>query len=158
MLRFFSSSTSVVNSKRAITECLENALGNEKDLDCDLIILYTSIGHNFEDILSEAHRISPRAQIVGCTGSGIIGREGANEAMKALAIMAIKGDKEEFTVVGRDSITSAASFDVAAQMAQELKEKNPNINMIHFLPSGFDFVGDKALEGIESVRRGQVYS
>jgi len=151
MLEFYSSSTAAVNSKRAIAECLENALGDEKDLDCDLIILYTSIGHNFKDILSEARRLSPDAQVVGCTGAGIIGRDGPNESMKALAIMAIKGEKSEFTVVSKDSITSSTSFEVSAQLAQELKNKNPNINMIHFLPSGLDFVGDKALEGIESV-------
>jgi hypothetical protein len=68
-----------------------------------------------------------------------------------LAIMAIKGEKNEFTVVSNDSITSSTSFDVSVKLAQELKNKNPNINMIHFLPSGLDFVGDKALEGMESV-------
>ena len=151
MLEFYSSSTAALNSKRAIAECLENALGDEKDMDCDLIIFYTSIGHNFRDILTEARRLSPNAQIVGCTGAGIIGRDGPNESMKALAIMAIKGEKNEFTVVSKDSITSSTSFEVSAQMAQELKNKNPNINMIHFLPSGLDFVGDKALEGMESV-------
>ena len=151
MLEFFSSSTGVVNSKRAITECLENALEGQKNLDCDLIIFYTSIGHNFKDILSEAHRLSPSAQIVGCTGSGVIGREGPNESMKALAIMAIKGGKDEFAVAGKERITNATSFEVATELAQELKEKNPSINMIHFLPSGLDILSDRALEGIESV-------
>jgi len=151
MLQFYSSTTNVVNSKRAITECLENALGNEKSLDCDLIIFYTSIGHNFNDILTEARRLSPNAQIVGCTGGGIIGRDGPNESMKALAIMAIKGEKDDFAVASRDRITSSNSFEVAAQLAQDLKNKNPNINMIHFLPSGFDVAEDKALEGIGSV-------
>ena len=151
MLEFYSSSTAAINSKRAIAECLENALGDEKGLDCDLIIFYTSIGHNFRDILTEARRLSPNAQIVGCTGAGIIGRDGPNESMKALAIMAIKGEKNEFTVVSKDSITSSTSFEVSAQLAQELKNKNPSINMIHFLPSGLDFIGDKALEGMESV-------
>lgn len=151
MLEFYSSSSGAVNSKKAITECLENALEGQKSLDCDLIIFYTSIGHNFKDILIEAHRLCPNAQIVGCTGLGVIGREGPNESMKALAIMAIKGEKDEFTVAKTDSITSATSFDVAAKMAQDLKSKNSNINMIHFLPSGFDVAEDKALEGIESV-------
>lgn len=151
MLEFYSSSTPTVNSKRAIAECLENALANQKDLRCDLIILYTSIGHNFKDILSEARRISPNAQIVGCTGAGIIGREGPNESMKALAGMAVKGEKDEFAVVGAESITSSTSFDVAAQMALDIKNKNPNINMILFLPAGFDLAADKAIEGIESV-------
>jgi len=151
MLEFYSSSTGVVNSKRAIAECLENALGNEKSLDCDLIIFYTSIGHNFKDILTEARRLSPNAQIVGCTCGGVIGKEGPNESMKALAIMAIRGGKDEFAVASRDNIVSSNSYEAAAQLAQDLKSKNPNINMIHFLPPGIDIAADMSIEGIESV-------
>lgn len=151
MLEFFSGSSGAVNSKKAIAECIENALEGKTTLDCDLIIFYTSMGHNFKDILAEAHRLCPDARIVGCTGCGIIGREGPNESMKALAIMAIKGDKDEFAVTAIDSITSATSFDAAVKMAQDLKTKNPGINMIHFLPSGFDVAEDRAVEGIESV-------
>jgi hypothetical protein len=151
MLEFFSSSTGTVNSKRAITECLENALEGQNDLDCDLITIYTSIGHNFKDILAEARRLSPNAQLIGCTGCGVIGREGPNESMKALAIMAIKGHKDEFAVASQDHITSATSFETSAQLARDLKNMNPNINMVHFLPSGFDVAEDRALEGVESV-------
>jgi len=85
-----------VNSRRAITECLENALEGQSSLDCDLIIIYTAMGHNFKELISEAKRFSPKARIVGCTGSGIIGREGPDESLKAQAVMAIKGDKEDF--------------------------------------------------------------
>jgi hypothetical protein len=60
MLEFYSSSNGVVNSKRAVAECLENALGTD-DLECDLVIFYTTMGHNFEDLLSELHRPSPNA-------------------------------------------------------------------------------------------------
>ena len=44
MLQFYSASTSIVNSRRAITECLEIALEGEPTLDCDLIIIYTAMG------------------------------------------------------------------------------------------------------------------
>ena len=63
MLQFFSASTSIVNSKRAITECLEVALEGEPNLDCDLIIIYTAMGHNFQELLSEAQRLSPGARL-----------------------------------------------------------------------------------------------
>jgi len=81
MLQFFSSSTSVVDSKRAITECLENALSGEKTLDCDLLIIYTAMGHNFKEMLSEAYRLTPGAQIVGYTCAGVIGKDGPNESL-----------------------------------------------------------------------------
>ena len=65
MLQFHSSSNSVVNSKRAMAECIENAMEGQNNLDCDLIIFYTTMGHNFKDLLSEARRLSPKAEIVG---------------------------------------------------------------------------------------------
>jgi len=150
MLQFYSSSNGVVNSKRAMAECIENALEGEGTLDCDLIIFYTTMGHNFKDLLSEARRLSPKAEIVGCTGMGVIGREGPNESMRALAIMAIKGEKNRFAVAAKDSIVGCDSFEIAADMSKELKNKVSGITMIHFLPS-LDVVSERAIEGFEAV-------
>ena len=80
MLQFYSASTSIVNSGRAIAECLEVALEGESNLDCDLIIIYTAMGHSFEELIIEAKRLAPSARIAGCTCAGVIGREGPNEA------------------------------------------------------------------------------
>jgi hypothetical protein len=152
MLQFFSSSTNIVNSKRAITECLENALEGQGNLDCDLIIIYSAIGHNFQDLLNEARKLSPNARIAGCTGSGIIGKDGPDESMKALAIMAIKGPKDEFALAGITMIEKMDPYEMGFRIAQDLKSTNPNISMIHFLPSAFGlWPADKAIEGIESV-------
>ena len=152
MLKFYSSSTRIVNTRRAISECLENALEGEPNLDCDLIIIYTAMGHNFNDLLDEAHKLSPNARITGSTCAGVIGREGPDQSMKALAIMAIKGGKNEFAIAARDSIVNTDLFDMGAQLAQDLKNQNPNINMLLFVPSGMDvFPSEKAIEGIESV-------
>lgn len=152
MLQFFSASTSIVDSKRAITKCLEIALKGESNLDCDLIIIYSAMGHNFKELLSEARKLSPDAQIAGCTGAGVIGKEGPNESMKALAIMAIKGPKNEFSIAGAKSMVNEDPYEVTRKLAKELKDKNPEINKIHFLPSLLDvFPVDKAIEGIESV-------
>jgi hypothetical protein len=151
MLQFYSSSNSVVNSKRAMAECIENALEGQNNLDCDLIIFYTTVGHNFKDLLSEARRLSPKAEIVGCTGMGVIGREGPNESMRALAIMAIKGEKHRFAVAAKESIINSDSFEIATEMAKELKSKTSGVTMIHFLPSINDIVAERAIEGFEAV-------
>jgi len=158
MLQFFSASTSIVNSKRAITECLEIALEGEPNLDCDLIIIYTAMGHNFKELLSETKRLSPNARIVGCTCAGVIGREGPNESLKALAIMAIKGSREEFAVAVSKTIKNMDTYETGVKMAQDLKRINPDINMIHFLPSTLPLRStlplpslDKAIAGIESI-------
>jgi 2,4-dienoyl-CoA reductase-like NADH-dependent reductase (Old Yellow Enzyme family) len=151
MLRFFSASTSIVDSKRAINECLENALAGENSLDCDLLIIYTAMGHNFRDLLSEAHRLSPDAQIVGCTCAGVIGKEGPSESMKALAIMAVKGNKNEFAVTGKDAATKIDRYELGRLMANDLKSKCPEINMIFIHPSFMISHLGKIIEGIESV-------
>ncbi len=151
MLKFSSSSNRVVNSKKAIAECLENALIDEEDIDCDLVVIYASIGHNLNDIISEAHKLAPSAQVVACACSGIIGKEGPNKARRCLAIMTIKGESDEFSVVIKDNIRGPNSYDVGVQLAQDLKNKNPDVNMIYFLANGTDIAADKALEGIESI-------
>jgi hypothetical protein len=152
MLEFYSSSTSVVDPKRAAAECLEKALGEQGNLDCDLIIMYTAMGHNLKALVSETRKLSPNARVVGTTCAGVIGREGPDESMKALAIMAIKGGKGEFAIASKDSIVGADTYEVSARLAQDLKSKNSDINMVHFLPSGLDiFPADRAIAGIESV-------
>ena len=153
MLQFFSASTNIVNSKRAITECLENALEGQPNLDCYLIIIYTAMGHNFKDLLSEARKLSPCARIAGCTGGGVIGRYGPDETMKALAIMVIKGPKEELALTCRRENAKGDPYGAVRGMALELKRMNPGINMIQFLPAGGnDFLPvEKSLDGIKSV-------
>ena len=152
MLQFFSASTSIVDSKRAIAECLENALAGEKTLNCDLLIIYTGMGHNFKELLSEAHKLSPEAQVVGCTCAGVIGKEGPNESLKALGIMAIKGPKNEFAVTGIKSTGNYKdSYGLGRQMANDLKNKCRDINMIFFNPSVSIFSADRTIAGIESV-------
>jgi 2,4-dienoyl-CoA reductase-like NADH-dependent reductase (Old Yellow Enzyme family) len=151
MLQFFSASTSIVDSKRAIAECLENALTGEKTLNCDLLIIYTGMGHNFKDLLSEAHRLSPDAQVVGCTCAGIIGREGPNESLKALAIMAVKGTKKEFAVTGINIMPDQDQYEVGCRMANDLKSKNSNINLLLLhSPTGYPGI-ERMMAGIESV-------
>jgi hypothetical protein len=152
MLQFFSASTNIVNSKRAITECLENALQGEPDLNCDLLIIYSAMGHNFKDLLTEARKLSPGARIAGCTGAGIIGKNGADESMTALALMAIKGPKDEFALTHRNTSAGNDTFELGAGMARELKNRNQNINSVLFLPNVYEcFPIDRAIDGIESV-------
>ncbi len=152
MLSFYSSSTGVVNSRKAMAECLENALVGQGSLDCDLLVIYATIGHDFSQLLEEAQLLAPSATVVGCTSAGVVGGEGPNESMRALAIMAIKSDGEnEFAVSYCDNIRGYNSYEKAEQMAKELYAKNSNTNMVLFLASGIDIAADKAMKGVEAV-------
>lgn len=152
MLHFYSASNGVVNSRKAMALCLEKALGNKASADCRLLIIHSSIAHNFPDFLDEAKARCPNARIVGCTSAGVIGTEGANESMKALGVMAIKTDDlEDFAIAYCENIRGDNSYQAAREMALALKSENPRINMIQILASGIDIAADRSIEGIESV-------
>jgi len=151
MLNFYSASTRMVNSKRAMKECFDAALGETESHDCDLLIIHASMGHDFKALVEEAREQAPNAEIVGSSCCGIIGTEGVSESMKDVAIMAIKGKSKELDIVKSDNIYGHNSFEKAEEMARQLKEKNPEINMISFLASGIDIANDHCIEAIESV-------
>lgn len=152
MLQFFSASTGMVHSGKAITYCLETALASQADLSCDLIVIHASIGHDFRQLLAQANRLCPQAIVVGCTGAGVVGTEGSLEQMRALAVMVIKADdRSEFSVTYSENIRGHNSYEQAQSMANSLKTHNDKINMIMLLASGIDIAADQAIRGIESV-------
>lgn len=152
MLNFYSASNGEVDSVKAIREAIVSAYGEDDYKSCDLLVIHTTIGHNYQQLLDEANRLCPKAKIVGCTCAGVIGIEGANENMRALGIMGIStADKHNLQVASCDQITGENSYDVAFEMAKTLKQSNPNINMVQILASGIDIAADQAINGIESV-------
>ncbi len=149
MLQFFSASTRMVNSRRAIAECLEAALG-EGNTDCDLVVIHASLGHDYPTLLEETRRLAPRARVVGSSCCGIVGREGVSESMNDVAIMAVRG-AAEIAVAAVDGIYGHNSYEKSAEMAAQLKAANSGVNMVYFLASGIDIADDRCIAGIESV-------
>ncbi|MFT5390811.1 MAG: hypothetical protein ACI8PT_000999 [Gammaproteobacteria bacterium] len=150
MLRFASSQSDSVNSAKAMQECLDESLASLGAEFCDLLVIHATVGHSFKGLLEEARKRLPNAEIIGCSANGIIGRKGASERMRSLAIMAVSGTAE-FSVAWADSIRGATSFDVSAKAATQLKSENDGINIINVLASGIDIAADQVIAGIESV-------
>ncbi len=148
MLDFFSGSTRIGNTERAVEECMEIALGSNYN-DVDLLIFHTSIGHSFETLVKKAGRLAPGAKILAASCCGIVGREGVSESMKDMALMAIKGS--DFAISHTDGIYGSNSFEKCYKMALELKVKAPDINMIYFMASGIDIANDRCIAAIEAV-------
>lgn len=151
MLEFYSASSGAVNSRRAMAECLEAALAETGGTDCDILVFHTTVGHQFAELLAEAHKLAPSATVVGCTCHGVVGREGANENMRGLAIMAIRGPRSEWAVAHVDNIRGPSSFEQAVTLGRQLKAQTPNISSVCLLASGIDIAADRAIEGLESV-------
>lgn len=156
MIAFYSSSNGVVNTRRAVAECMENALAPD-DTDCDLIVFHTTVGHSFNELLSEMQRFAPNARIVGCTGSGIIGKEGHNETMRALAVMALRCRKQDFAVTSLDTLIDIDSYQAGVRIAADLVRQNADINIILIFPSAVDvYPADRLIAGIESILGTQI--
>ncbi len=150
MLEFHSGSSCAVDTRRAVSECLGNAT-KSRDTDCDLIVFYTTMGHDFGEVLREMRRLSPHARIVGCTCTGVTSNRGPSESMRALAVMAIRGPCQEIAVAGVERITQESSRQQARELALELERQSRGVNMILFHPSGLNVFPQGAIEGIESV-------
>lgn len=148
MLHFYSASGRIVNTRRAVMECMEIALGNDYK-DADLIILHASIGHNFQEIVQQAHEMAPNARIVAASCCGVVGREGVSESMKDMALMAVKG--KEFAVANIDGLTGKNSYEKSLELAHSLKSQQPGINMVYFLGSGIDIANDLCIQAFEEV-------
>lgn len=157
MLNFYSASTGTVNSVRAMKECIENSLsGNDTPTSdqVNLLVLHSTIGHDFKQLLQTAKELCPNAAIVGCTCAGVIGREGANESMRALGIMLVHSDDpSEIRVASCENIRGENSFEMAKDMANQL---GSDVNMVMILASGIDIAADKAIEGIEAAIEGDI--
>jgi hypothetical protein len=147
MLEFYSASARVVNTRRAVMECMEIALG-ENYAETDLLILHASIGHDFKEMVSQAKEMAPNAQIVAASCWGV------SESMKDMALRAIKG--KEFCVTSCNDIFGANAYDKTRSMAEEMKKKDPNVNMIYILASGIDIDNDACIRAIEDVFGNQV--
>lgn len=153
MLEFFSASTRMVNTKRGVTECMESAIG-ENYADCDLVILHASLGHDFKELIDQAQLLAPRAQVVATSCCGVVGKEGVSESMKDIALMAVRG--KEYAVSFVDGIYGRNSYEKTLEMAKDLKQKQPGVNMIYFLASGIDIANDRCIAAIEDVFGDQV--
>ena len=148
MLHFSSASGRVVNTRRAVMECMEIALGHEYQ-EADLLILHASIGHDFQEMVNQAHEMAPNARIVTSSCCGVVGREGVSESMKDMALMAVKG--KEFAVASVDHIHGKNSYEKCLELAHSLKQQQPGINMIYFLGSGIDIANDQCIRAFEEV-------
>lgn len=149
MIEFLSASTRMVNSKRAITECLEAAL-TPAHLACDLVIIHASLGHDFQALADQARALVPGARVVGSSCCGIVGSEGVSESLKDVAIMAVRGPGE-IAVAHVDGIHGHNAREKSAELAQALRRANPAVNMVYFLASGIDIANDRCIAGLESV-------
>jgi hypothetical protein len=149
MLEFFSASARIVNSKRAITECLEVAMGDQY-ATCDLLLIHASIGHDFIELTEQARILAPNARILGASCCGVVGKEGVSESLKDIAVMAVRGN--EFSVESCDGIFGYNSYSKCKEMAIRLKASSTQqITMLYLMASGIDIDNNECIRAFDEV-------
>lgn len=147
MLEFFSAQTRMVNTRRAVTECLESALG-EGQSSCDLVLMHASVGHDFPALMDQARKAAPSAKVLAASCCGVVGRDGVSESMKDVAIMAMRGDG--FAVAHVDGINGGNSLEKCAELGRRLRTQNADIRAVYFLAPGIDIANDRCIAGLEA--------
>ncbi|MDR1140623.1 MAG: FIST C-terminal domain-containing protein, partial [Planctomycetaceae bacterium] len=143
MLEFFSSSVRIVNSERAAQECIEVAFPNGNPDNCRAILFNATLGHKLDKVAAAIQKILPSVPVFGASGCGVTGREGVGESMNELAIMAVCGTEKELSSAAVDDIYGHNSYEKGLELARQLKNQTPNLNVVYLLCSGIDI--DNAL-------------
>lgn len=138
-----------VNSERAVHECIDIAFEGG-DPECDLVLFHTTVGHDFEALLAAIAERCPKAKVAGCTCAGVIGKEGANETLKGLAMMFVRGPASDVHIAFSDNIRGENSRDEAQRMGRELREALGDVHTVYLLASGIDIAADQAIAGLQA--------
>ena len=151
MLNFTSASNGTVDTQQAIDEAIRQASAGRSAGDCRLIAFHITMGHDDSVVIPAIRRHCPGARIVGCTCAGVIGAEGANENMRALAVMMVWGEASEVGMSVSPFLDGANSREQGAKLAQDLVASHGKPGFVMFLASGIDVDCDESIAGIESV-------
>lgn len=156
MLTFHSASVRSANSERAIDECFEVAFGGTVPGDLGIVMVNAAIGHKLDKVAAAVRKHAPGVTVLGTSCGGVVGREGAGEAMTNLAVMGVGGPAEEYAFAAADGISGGNSYEKGLEMARALKEKLPETSVIYLLCAGLDIAGDKVLQAFDEVFGGAV--
>ncbi len=151
MLSFTSASNGTVDTQQAIEEAIRKASAGRSAAECRLLAFHITMGHDDSVVIPAIRRHCPNARIVGCTCAGVIGAEGANENMRALAIMMVWGESSEVGMSVSPHLDGANSHEQGARLARDLVASHGKPAFVMFLASGIDVDCDESIAGIESV-------
>jgi hypothetical protein len=151
MLEFTSASNGTVDTTQAVEDAIRAASAGRDAAACRLVAFHMTMGHDDAVVLAAVRRLCPNARIIGCTCAGVIGREGANENMRALAAMMVWGDESDCGMSVVDRLDGSNSREAAAQLARDLVAQKGKPRFVMFLASGIDVDCDESIAGIEAV-------
>jgi hypothetical protein len=131
-----------------MAECVEIAFPDGAPKEPGLFIINSALGHKLDKLGNALKKLAPQAVTIGCSASGVIGREGVGESMSDVAMMAISGPPNEWGVAGVRDIFGHNAYEKGLELAQALKAKTPAPKAIYLLCPGIDIANDLVLKAL----------
>ncbi|MDL2317622.1 FIST C-terminal domain-containing protein [Eubacteriales bacterium OttesenSCG-928-A19] len=151
MLSFTSASVRIANTERAVDECMEIAQEEIAIKDMSVVIVNTAMGHKLDRIADAVRKQAPQAVVFGTSCGGVVGREGAGEAMSNMAMMMMGGPQAEYATAAVDDIRSENAYDRALALAGDLKAKLPGVSVVYLVAPGLDINCDLIIQAFDEV-------
>lgn len=151
MLEFASATSAIPDTTKAAKAAITEALSALGATPCQLVVFHVTMGHDPGLALRAIKAAVPEARVVGNSCAGVIGRDGANEAMRALALMAVGGPANEIALAHRDGVHGENSWSSTQEMAQEIQGKIGQVQSAMYIGPGIDIAMDQVIGGFEAV-------
>lgn len=149
MIRFESASNGLVDTAQAVRAAISSAASGQDLRACRLVVFHLTMGHDLDVAAAEVAAACPGARVLGSTCAGVIGREGANESMRAFAVMLCFGEPGELSMAMVPELDGATSYEGGARLGRMLQDQAGPPAFVMLMASGIDIDTQATMAGIE---------
>lgn len=83
-------------SREAGKMLMEQLMGQLAPANPDIVFVFSTIGHDLQEIVNGIRSVNPGVPLCGCTGAGILSHAGSSESTHALCLMGLQSDEVSF--------------------------------------------------------------
>lgn len=131
---------------QAASEALEALNGRQPDV----LIVFSTAGYDQRDLLSGVRDVAPDVALTGCSGEGVITREGSQEGSHAVAVLALASEDLETTTLGVEGMAEN-SEKAGRELADQILEQGPaDPELIVIFPDGLTVNTTKLFDGLKA--------
>ena len=149
MLQFYSANTRIANSARAVDECIELAFADKIPSDLQIVIVNATVGHTLDKLAKPLKEKLQDVTVLASSCAGVVGKTGAGESLYDIAMMAVSGPAEEIAYSCVDEVYGSNSYEKGLELAQGLKKKLPEANIVYLLTPGIGTANDLFIKAFD---------
>lgn len=133
----------VAAGKEAVAAALAQA-GSDR---CDTIFLFATVGYDQPALLASVVAAAPGAQVIGCSGEGVIAGDVGDESNFAVSVMAFRSDEMSFIPFCVEGLSQGGA-EVGRKLMEQVNGKLGDDALGLFLfPDGMTFNYDSFFDG-----------